>query len=345
MLLLGPSVAPQPVLAPSFADFFAGEALGPAWRTAGGSWRVTDGETMQSEPIDALARLHALQPASFVAEVSLRLIAALPDSGYGLAFGDALRVLIQPGRRRLLVAVRETGTWREHTLSLPDGFAPETWHALRTEVNARRVLLQLDEATRWEGSLAQDGPLTPALCTLSAAAAFAGFAITAGWSDLFDLEAATPTELGWLGQGVWRVRGGALELLNDEGILRKAELPMAYELVLNGRLTGADGAYGFFPAMTADASGPLVQVAPGEAGPELRIEAGAERQRLTLPSAFDLSSFQQLRALVRGGSVALSWEGHALGSFPAAQQPVAVGLWGLGGAAFEAVRAVDVGQG
>lgn len=344
MLLLGPSTTPQAVLPPTFADFFdepSPNGLGPGWACAGGSWAAEGGEALQRdlEPATATCGYRAHH---FVAEVSVRALAADGDGGYGVAIGDEARFLIQPSRSRALARLRREGAWIDEALPLPAGFAPEAFHLLRVELNAGRLIITLDEAAvRWEATLPGAGPHSLALHTDGAAAAFAGFALTEGWADLFFPGEGAPAAWGWQGGAGWRVTGSELLAPDSAAQLLKGPLPAACELVLNVRMLDEGGLFGFGLAAPTGALGSRLELTHAGGGWALLAGGGPGRRALPLPKGLDPFSYQQLRAVVRGGKLRLSWEGERLGVYPAATGAAALALWGRR-AAVELVRVTAI---
>lgn len=345
MFLIGPTTTPQPVPLPGVADFFDAphaDGLGPGWSCEGGSWACVDGQALQRSPDPAVARrLHAA--AQFVAEVSLRGETA--GGRFGVAIGDAARVLIDWANSCVLVARRAGHGWETQSLALPADFAPTAWHLLRVELNAGRLHVQLDAAAAHWATRIAPGAQQLALVTDGGGAAFAGFALTAGWEDLFFPGDAAPADWGWQGRAGWRVADGALQAVRPTGPLLKGPLPAAYEIAVSARLADAlAAAYGFRPAARPGDLGPLVTVERAGTGWAVVVRAGGEETPLALPDAFDAASFQQLRAVIADGACSLSWEGRALGSFRTAPGASQIGLHADGAAEFDMVRVTELGR-
>jgi GH43 family beta-xylosidase len=165
---------------------------------------------------------------------------------------------------------------------------------------------------------------------------FSGFALTAGWEDLF-LAAGDPAASGWevLEGAGWRVEEGRLR---GEGTSWIAKGPaFASSLaVVNARLEGGEG-YAFAPAL-AGGAGPRIALARDGQGWRLETH-GASGQIFPLPAAFDPAVDQQFRFRKTGGEVAIAWEGHLLGTVEAPPEPTRLALGTVRGpASFEAVR-------
>jgi arabinan endo-1,5-alpha-L-arabinosidase len=340
MLLLGPTTTPQPVYSPSCADFFDGErvdGLGPDWSCTGGSWIVSAGEATQQSLEPAAAR-YSYGAEHYTAEVSVRALHSEGDGAYGVDLGDQARFLIQSSGGRALAQIRRGDGWATTELLLPADFNTQAYHLVRIELSAGRLVVALDEAAaRWETRLASGALLPIALVSEGVAAAFAGFALTEGWSDLFWPGQAAPAAWGWRGAGDWHIADGTLATSGGATIF-KGPLPAVYELVVNARADDTGARYGFYPAACSDDPGPLVALEQSTDGCALRVYSGDHSWSFALPTAFEPTSFQQLRALVRAGHISLSWEGLDLGAFAVPSGATQVGLWADGPAHFELVR-------
>jgi len=195
-----------------------------------------------------------------------------------------------------------------------EGNAP-FFRLLRVEVDGPRVTASLDEEPPFQRTR-----IAESVATLSLAAGeFSGFALTAGWEDLFE-EDGDPAAIGWEGSG-WRVEEGRL---HGEGTswTFKGPTPADFLAVVNARLESPDGDYAF---------------AFGDAGPRIALK------NLPFPAGFDPTIDQQLRFRKRGKKLEVSWEGISLGDFEAPPGPLRLGLGTLGArASFEAVRVTAI---
>jgi len=344
MLLIGPSTTPRLIALPSLADFFEGTQLAPHWEARAGEWRAENGAAIGST--DALARCRHPAP-HYLAELSLRALDPAAAGGYGVMLGDALRFLIHPAANRASVATRSGAGWEEQLLALPADFAPGAFHLLRVEVNAGLVRLALDEAAlRWSARLPAGSDLPIALCCAGAPAAFAGFALSAGWLDEMDGPAEPPP--GWEGTHAWHVQDGELRPPPGPELtwLSKGPLPAAYELAVNVALDAADEsarALVIAPAAGADDRGPELALAVEDGQWALVYDQDGSPERLPLPAQFDPSEPRQLRFRVAGGRIAVSWENAELGELPAPASPSRVAIGGRAAARFEMIRVRDLG--
>lgn len=342
MTVLGPStgleVAPN---GPTAIDLFAEsrDGLGKLWQTRGGAWATHDGVAVQSG-FEGTAEAHCqVQASHFIAEVNIRL-ADGENGRVGIALageaGTQLRAMIDPSRRALAVTHE-----REELISLPPEFNVAAFHCVRVEVNGQSIRIKIDEGpVQWRGTLAEAARQI-ALVTDNARGDFAGFALTAGWEDLFE-ERLEIT--GWQSQsGAWMVADGELQQDNEQleaALLVKGPPLASYELVVNARLLGGAGGYGFFPAWSeANADAPL------------RLERGADRwqlrvgeaQAFELPPEFDPSVWQMFRFRKQGGRLTIHWEAQELGTAACTEEPTRVALWtGRARAAFEMVRVTAI---
>ncbi|NJO81914.1 MAG: family 43 glycosylhydrolase [Blastochloris sp.] len=322
MLLGGPSNAERALLLPTIADFFPGRGpLGPIWRAEGGVWQQKNGAALQTDAADARATC-THNPAAYLAEVSVRLLGdSTAAGGYGIALGAQIEFLIRPEPGYVLARVRHDDSWHEERLALPAGFVAEAFHLLRVEVNAGRVTISLDETARYWGTpLPVDLPLPFVLITEGASAAFAGFALTEGWCDSFDVAAVAPADLGWQSgsrPAAWRIADGALvgETVSEPALIVKGSLPAAYELVVSVALirrNSPSGTWSIFPAARSDNLGPGLTLQYDGTGWRLAVGGPAEHS-FALPAGLDPYRPCQLRVRVVAGHAVITWEGTELG--------------------------------
>ena len=325
LLVLGPSLTPRPApLAPGVADVAGGELVG--------------------------RRSVATLPAAFVAEVSLRAAQAEVGGGaYGVSLGDegdeTLRCLIRPRQQSLIVTRPGEEGRGELRLDLPGDFRYDVFHLLRLEVNGGMASLELDgRPLRWRQR--GDGPRHFALIADGTTAAYAGLALTEGWEDLFtegDLE-----EWGWRveGGGGWRIADRRLLHSDGDGAhvtVSKGVAWGSYELVVNARLDGGEGHYGFYPARGAEGWWPLLTVERAEGGWAVLVKGPTGERAWPLPSDFDPGVDQQFRLRKRGESFTLEWEGALLGEAECVGRPECVALYAHQAAAsFEMVRVTAI---
>jgi hypothetical protein len=268
--------------------------------------------------------------ASFVCEVSLRSseAPALENGsslGVSIKHGDAdlLRVAIVPGAGRLLITTSHSEDG--HDFKLPENFAAQAFHLLRFEVDVSRVHVALDDMLlSWQGQI-EMVPTAVALQTDNMAAAFAGFAITQGWEELFLDDQLG--ERGWRGSG-WGIGDGIATNGATATPLMKNALYEPYELIVNARIDQAapDGLFGIIPA--ADRNGHALQVAIKRAGQGWALDvADLHGRQRHLLSACDLSQFQQFRFRIDSGQLRISWEHHEICVIEDVTSPAEVGVF------------------
>ena len=362
MIVLGPSTTPQPApLAPTFVDFFEdkrAEGLGAKWQWAGeGRWLMRHGEAVQEATDVSTEAICTARASCFVAEVSLRALADPTGQGiYGISLhgddGSVLQIALMPSAKQIVALRPAGGEWVEvgEPVNLPEDFAPNAYHLLRIEANGSRLCVELDEGrARWHGRVEFE-PARIALLTRKMAAAFAGFAFTIGWQDLFIEPDGDPAAHGWrprAGHKNWYVDEGQLwhgNIAGEHGLIVKGPLLDSYELVAGARLdreamTG--GCYGFYPALDAEGRGPLLTVGRRDTGWALEMREGTGENSgarvFPLPEFFDPSVYQQFRFRKEGGRLSIRWEEHVLGEIDILRAATRIGLY-----AHQAVAAFDM---
>ena len=282
---------------------------------------------------DTSARVLAIDPLDWAGERMLVLgpTTTPQPAPYPPAISDPAPRLLQPGEEirheagtsSFLVEVSARGSG--FAILLEDGDGPllrlgsssrseSTIHLLRVEVDGIRGSFTLDGALLWQGRLERPADRL-ALATGHDAAEFSGFALTAGWEDLFVEE------------------GGRLRVTGSE--IFRGPAFVDYELVVNARLVEKSGVWTIAPALDGE-SGPRLCLERRE-GMWTLVSLGPGEQIFPLPVFFDPFRDQQLRFRKAGGSIEVSWEGQALGSVLAPEGATRIGLGGTA-ASFEMVR-------
>jgi len=344
MLVLGPTTTPQPTpIAPTVSDLFDEvhtDGLGPNWDcSTGGRWFVRDGEAVQ-ESIEGAASARCMyQAPCFVAELSMREFSYSGMGEYGVALysaeEDLLHFMLVPATGLAIVSTLTIDGWTEHKFTLPKGFEPKSYHHFRIEVDNLFAHLALDDATvRWEGSLAGlAGSL--AMVTHESAAAFAGFALTVGWEDLFTRQDNELTERGWRPDGsrdTWHLKDQQLWFTDTEfrSFITRGPVLESYEMVVSAKLndqTIARGCYGFYPAVGVGDLGPLVTVEHTGEGWSLLVNKPSGKQTFSLPVDFNPHTFQLFLFRKQQGRLTLQWEALALGETEVPTTATQVGLY------------------
>lgn len=387
LLVLGATTTPQ--AAPSAAavcDYFETPpsaphaGLGDGWRCAGGKWARQNGAALQE--VDqgvALARCRLRAP-HFIVEVSARGLAdAQPQGVFGVVLlgdeaGDeayaanpaaqarsaVLRFCLSPARREAAVEWRaaeaEKGAWQREKRRLPEHFNFSAYHLLRVEVNGLFARLVLDDTLLdWQGLLLQQAQ-SLALYTEDAAAAFAGFALTRGWEDLFTAPYTSPSALHWDAAPAddrWLIDEQQLwhaDPRQTGSVLTKAALAGDYEFVANVKLASEAApcvergqGYGFLPALDAEGGGALLMVCREGAGWALVCERTPSPQRFWLPADFEPFAYQQFRFRKTASRLTIHHEAQLLGEIAAPAAAARVGLYSSGvKSAFEMLRVTAI---
>jgi GH43 family beta-xylosidase len=348
MFVAGPSTTPQPAPNPAtLTDFFAENreaGLGDNWQCLSGQWSVTDGAAIQAS-LDANAEARCLfSPSHFIAEVNLRSLSVENrQAEYGIKLIDDEQTLLlfklSAETNQATIAWRlaapRSESWVEQGFTLPQGFNLDAYHLLRLEVNEGLVRICLDEnLAKWQGKINAQ-PRSLVLWTQNTRAAFAGFALTEGWQDLFTESYTNPEQLGWQikpGNSEWRIENQQLCFVGSHtipSIITKGGLPENYELVVNAKLIGpaqAQVAYGFLPSLKNN-FGPLLTVEQLDSGWTLRCDQIAQPCQLALPAGFDPHQYQQFRFRKSGEELTIQLEGLILGTIILSDHANQLGLY------------------
>jgi arabinan endo-1,5-alpha-L-arabinosidase len=371
LLVLGPSVTPQPApLGPALVDFFEeerGDGLGQHWNCSPGSrWAAVSGAAVEQSRTALAEACCKIGASCFVTELSLRALESNADGGgYGVSIcserGSILRVMILPGAGHIAIYNPEEMNEVGQEFDLPHGFDPKVYHLLRLEVDGRLVRVEIDEGQwRWGGRLSAEAGAV-ALITRRMAAAFAGFALTVGWQDLFTGPEAGQTTVcatlpeGWeVNHGEWSLKDQQLWQTDEEAaraLIIKGPLLVSYELVINARLVGegADGGcYGVYPALRDHDRGPLLTVERNLADRNqwvLRVQTNSGVRDFPLPATFDPMVDQQFRFRKQEGRLHVMWESVKLSEIECPLEATQIGLYShRAAAAFEMVRVTAILQ-
>jgi hypothetical protein len=319
MLLLGPSFTPQPQPnGPTLVDFFDSsteEGLGSPWQPIAGTWQTSEAEAQQRDVGNPAEARMPLAMANFTCEVSLRTSEAPSHEnrssfGVSIKHGDAdlLRVAIVPGASRVLITTSHSPDSLDFVL--PETFAPQAFHLLRIAVDGSLVHVALDDVLlRWQGQI-KTTPTAVALQTDNMTAAFAGFAITQGWEELFLDDQLG--ERGWRGSG-WRIGDGIVTNAEEATPLMKDAPSEPYEMIVNARIDQAvpNGLLGIVPAVDLNGHALHIIVKRADQGWVLDNDV-PNMERHLLPASCDLSLFQQFRFRIHNRQLRISWENHEI---------------------------------
>jgi hypothetical protein len=179
-------------------------------------------------------------------------------------------------------------------------------------------------------------------------AAFAGFALTVGFEDLFERTNVDLEQLGWATQkgrsNAWQIGDGRLEFDStdfEESILLKNLLLNNFELTANVRFqnrTTPNAVCGFyFKQANAET---VLTIERENSNYFLQIFSQNEKQKIVLPDWFAPEYFQQFRFRREAANLTLQCEKTDLGSVEIPEGQTRIGLLARNTKAeFEMIRA------
>jgi GH43 family beta-xylosidase len=319
-----PQPAPFEPKAMDFFDVFSADA----WRILSGCWRAENNQII-CETAGQSELLCKAEARSFLCETWLRAAenAAAGESGaFGICLknGDAevFRFLLAPDKKQALAAWLEKDTEKIETFALSEDFDFQAFHLLRVEVDCLRLKISLDEsAVRFEKILETGAPQI-SLFSENANAAFSGFALTAGFEDLF--EDANPEKRGWRkisAGGAARIEDKNLIIAGGSGeneaiLCKEPSSPGDFELAINFRFMeetfGENSRFGVHPAFVETAAEtPFFSIEKSGEDWVLKTSGGGET--FPLPKNFSPGVFHQFRFLKIRDKIVLRLESETLG--------------------------------
>lgn len=359
MTIQGPSNTPQPTPIQPLVTGFGPDredGLGPDWSITYGDWSVTDGMAVQLLDFDMARAVRSVPVPAFILEVSLRSFASPgSEGGYGIDLGQehehlcGFRLWNELGNATLTWSLEEGSGVNEDdiddlTIPTPADIDVAAYHLLRLEVDGVWVRAFLDGVPAPRRARLLGAPTSISLAATDTPAAFAGFALTIGWQDLFTDSVTEPEAFNWqvsAEAGHWTAGGGELHFHGPgQGTAVKGPLLDSYELVVNARVTSSSEArYGFWPALTEAGAGPLLRL---DRRPDGWVLVYTDREEehgiFPLPPSFDPVVYQQFRFRKYAGRLIIQWEGQPVGEIEAPASPTRVGLEARHDAAFDMVR-------
>ncbi|HEX8367400.1 MAG TPA: glycoside hydrolase family 43 protein [Pyrinomonadaceae bacterium] len=345
----GATHTPQPApFKPQVPDFFD-EFPAENWKIVSGKWRAEDNQII-SEFSGKSELVCKAEAKSFLCEIWLKTF-----ENAGGAFGiclkngetDVFRFLLAPDEKQALAVRFENGGEQIENFALSEDFDFQAFHLLRVEIDCLWLKVSLDENTvRCEKILENFAPQI-SLLTESTTAAFSGFALTAGFEDLF--EDANPEKRGWRkisASGAAHVEEKNLIITGrdeSETILCKEAPSGDFELTVNFRLPetfGENSRLGFYPAFAETAATPFFSIEKTGENWTLKAETINETKVFSLPENFSPDVFHQFRFLKIKNKIALQFEAETLGTVnapPADSGKIALSVQNAS-AAFDMVR-------
>ncbi len=324
---------------PAHLDHFDAESLSDDWQ-AKGNWTLADGQAI-AEISDDGELICRQKSDHFLCEFSLRSPAA-PDENSGFGFclhsetEKLLEFLIYPNKGCVEVTFFENGERKKQVLDLPGDFSFDSFHLLRVEGDGAWVKALLDENTvRFEKLLTNISTVSSgiSLRAVNIKAAFAGFALTKGFEELFERHAADPEQRGWekLTDAVaWRIEGQQLFLSSRdaaETIVSKGGFHKNYEFAANIRLVSheSDPAFGFL--LLNDEGEMIDRFSIEREGAVYCLLTETRQNRFPLPDNFAPADYHQFRFVRAGGTIRLQMEDVVIGETPVTEAKTRIGIF------------------
>lgn len=332
-----PQAAPYP---PAHIDFFDAESLSGDWQ-ANGNWSLTAGQAI-AEISDDGELICRQKSAHFLCEFSLRLLAA-PDENSGGGFclrsetENTLEFLICPNKGRVEITFFWNGEKKEQSFDLPGDFSFNSFHLLRVEVDGAWVKVLLDENTvRFEKTLTNVSTFSSgiSLRAVNMRAAFAGFALTNGFEELFAPSAAADPELcGWkklTDAGDWRIEEQQLFLTSREAvemIVSKGRPYKNYEFAANIRLLSHESELAFGFLLLNDEEGMIRRFGIERESAGYYLSTEDRQNRFPLPDNFAPTNYHQFRFLCTGDTIRLQMDEIVLGEVSVPEAETRIGVF------------------
>ena len=338
MLILGPSITPQPAPTSPWLAGFSDQH----WQYDGqdGQSAVTDGNVLHlNSSVSAIVQAVATTAVPcMVMEISLR--ASTPTEVLGVVLyhqsQDKLRFKVLPGKGQLVIEHSNSLETPPSVINLPSNFDYQAYHLLRLEWDGFALQASLDETLlHWQAPL-ELPQLQPGLFCQDGATTFAGFSLTVGWQDLFEYPTSDLGLHGWMTSQTsdnWYIFAKQLQSRGQPTptVITKGPLLQNYWLVVNVCLkqtTAPGGSYGFYPAYRSENEpGPLCTIEQQAAKWVLVVKAQDTRYSFELPEKFDPMQYQQFRCLKYNNSLAIEWEGQPIGQTSVTTAPSQIGLY------------------
>lgn len=357
ILIVGASYEPQEAPnSPKFFDFFDEDSLtglGENWICDGENWLVNSNAAVSNAAAGKAEAVCPVEANCFLVEVSSKALSFTEKTGgcgFSLKAGEnaVMRCLILPLTKQIEIS----GVNEKQIFDLPTDFNLHAFHLWRVEVNNFLVKIKLDEANfRLEKEL-EFAPTRFSLCSRQMSAAFAGFALTVGFEDIFERKDVNLNKIGWLAEkgeiNAWQIERGRLEFNrfdSEPGVLLK-DLPLEnFELVANlqAATNGAthSGEFGFY--FKQPGAETFLTIEEENARYFLKSLSPNEERRFALPESFAPEEVNQFRVRREGENLRLQFEKTELGSATIPLGQIRIGLLARAmNAQFEAVRATAI---
>ena len=329
LFVVGPSYEPQPApFLPTASDHFDRNLLNENWHTQG-DWRVAAGEAISGT--DGENRLICnIEAEDFVCEVSARAV-RMPD-GEG-SFGvvlysdneETLKFLIEPYRGAAVLK----GKFLNGDASLSSEFLFDAIHLIRLEADHGAVKVSLNDILLFKTENIEPPPTGIALVANCVEAAFSGFALTAGFEDLFERDETSG----------WRTLNGSRHCHSSSGelfisgvgeagtIAVKMRPAREYDFAINVRLDdhGDHTSWGF--VLIDQNEHVHCRIAIDLEGKTCSVKVGRKSKNLKLSAGSAPENTHQFGVLIKDGNMTVRFEGQVLGKFAAPQTETAFGIF------------------
>ncbi|HEX8249400.1 MAG TPA: family 43 glycosylhydrolase [Pyrinomonadaceae bacterium] len=345
----GATHTPQPAtFKPQILDFFD-EFSASNWTLVSGGWRAQNNQII-SEFTGKSELVCQAEAKSFLCEIWLK---AFENAGgvFGICLKNGetnvFRFQLSPEERRASAVWFENGVEQIENFALAEDFDFQAFHLLRVEIDCLWLKVRLDENTVRCRKILENFAPQISLLTENSAAAFSGFALTAGFEDLF--EDANLEKRGWRkisASGAAHVEDKNLVITargESETILCKETPSDDFELTLNFRLPetfGENSGLGFYPAFAETAETPFFSMEKSGENWILKAETLDETKEFRLPENFSPDVFHQFRFLKIKNKIVLQFEAETLGTVhapPSGSGKIALSVRNAS-AAFDMVR-------
>ena len=341
MLILGASSElqnlPNP---PTFFDFFdqdSASGLSENWICDDDeNWLVNSNAAVSNQAAEKAQAVCRIESNCFLVEVSSKALSfEEKESCYGFSLFQnqtvALRCLILPLTKQVEISSgNET-----RTFDLPVDFNPLSFHLWRVEVDNFFVKIKLDEANFIFNEQLPVAAENFALYSRKMSAAFAGFALTAGFEELFERSNADLTKLGWkIEKGLfdfWEISNNCLKFAASNGeksVLLKEFLLENFEFVANIRFnnrTTPEAVCGFY--FKQDEAEIVLTIEQSDAKYFLQILTENGRRQIALPDNFAPEEYQHFRFRREGETIKMQCETTELGSLSISAGQIRAGFY------------------
>lgn len=337
IFIKGATHTPQKApFAPTGVDFFDDAELNKNWQKVG-DWHASDNEAV-NEIAEKSLLICTEKSESFLCEFTLRALETTVDEsafGFCLLSGSekTFEMLLAPRTKEAIAIYAEAGKIQEKRFDLPKTFNPSAFHLMRVEADGLSLRIAIDEANFRFEKLLENASTQIAFVAEKMRAGFSGFALTAGFEDLFDWPDAAQTE-----KRGWEMRGpaGATKLAQqaltlsaqsgEEASIVKGALSVNFEFAVNIRFQMRDGAFAGF-AVCSENGEIAARVSLAFSGDRHHLVVEDENEKFPLPESFAPENFHQFRFTKTGDKISIALDETDLGEFNVPAAKARIGLF------------------